>query len=453
MIITLLFLLFLIEGQEETDLLCGPKSLLVVCKLLGVKADLEELCRLSGWEAGTTMYDLYRAARKKGLYAVGMRLDIEELKKIGQPAIAHVRGDHFLVVAGFLGYKVCIIDPPNPPRLISKGDFLKQWDGCVLVVSKEPLPFSQREDFSKGPDIHFPQRVYDFGEVPQGTRITYTFPFYNSGDSLLVISRVVTSCGCTAALPSGKEIPPGEKGWIKVEFNVGMRLGETAEEVYVHSNDPEEPIVVLRLEGRVKPRQGRVVVLPDRIYFGEVNWRKPRVRRVEVLHTGGKKVKVEGIEVSSSHLSAEVVDTSGGKVAIRLALGPLKELGEFRDTLRVYVPGDTLEVPVEAEVVGNIRVFPDRFFFGLVRVGRKEEREVEVFGTEGMEFKIEGIGNSCGSVFGEYYEVGPGRYKVKAVLLAKEEGLIKDTLRVYTDDPRQPVLEVPLYGQVVSEGR
>lgn len=45
------------------------------------------------------------------------------------------------------------------------------------------------------------------------------------------------------------------------------------------------------------------------------------------------------------------------------------------------------------------------------------------------------------------------RYKVRAVLRAEGEGVVKDTLRVYTDDPRQPVLKVPLYGQVVSEGR
>ena len=82
------------------------------------------------------------------------------------------------------------------------------------------------------------------------------------------------------------------------------------------------------------------------------------------------------------------------------------------------------------------------------------EREVEVFGTGETKFKIEGIENGCGSVLPEYYEVEPGRrYKVKAVLLAKEEGVVKDTLRVYTDDPRQPVVEVPLFGQVVSEGR
>ena len=87
--------------------------------------------------------------------------------------------------------------------------------------------------------------------------------------------------------------------------------------------------------------------------------------------------------------------------------------------------------------------------FGLVEIGRKEG--VEVFGTEGTKFKIEGTGNSFRSVIAEYYEVGSGRYKVKAVLLAEEEGVIKDTLRVYTHDSLQPVVEVPLFGQVVSE--
>lgn len=112
--------------------------------------------------------------------------------------------------------------------------------------------------------------------------VSHTFPFYNSGDSL---SRVVTSCGCTASLPSGKEIPPGEKGWIKVEFNVGIRLGETAEEVYVHSNDPEEPVVTLRLVGKVRQdsrASGRVLLLSRLAFCRKKHYLASRAMRAVI---------------------------------------------------------------------------------------------------------------------------------------------------------------------------
>lgn len=42
--------------------------------------------------------------------------------------------------------------------------------------------------------------TFDFGEVPQGQTVRHSFSFNNDGDEPLLIEKVHSSCGCTAAL-------------------------------------------------------------------------------------------------------------------------------------------------------------------------------------------------------------------------------------------------------------
>lgn len=79
------------KSCSESDLLCGPKCLLTVCRKLGAEAELGELTALCGHnhKLGTTMLGLRKALSAKGLQAVGMKIGIEELMSFKGPAIAH----------------------------------------------------------------------------------------------------------------------------------------------------------------------------------------------------------------------------------------------------------------------------------------------------------------------------------------------------------------------------
>ncbi|MCF6178260.1 MAG: DUF1573 domain-containing protein [Geopsychrobacter sp.] len=102
------------------------------------------------------------------------------------------------------------------------------------------------------PEITTQTLTYDFDEVPQGDKVSYTFSFKNSGDEILEISSVSSSCGCTAALLSSKRIAPGDTGQIKATFDSSRFRGRVTKTITMSSNAASNPQVYFKLQGVVK---------------------------------------------------------------------------------------------------------------------------------------------------------------------------------------------------------
>ncbi len=102
--------------------------------------------------------------------------------------------------------------------------------------------------------ILFDEEYHDFGKVPQGPQIEYSFKFTNKGKSPLMIEKVQPSCGCTGATTDGKnEYARGESGEIKVTFHTQGREGHQEKHVMVFTNDPEVPQKDLKFSCNIDP--------------------------------------------------------------------------------------------------------------------------------------------------------------------------------------------------------
>ncbi len=86
----------------------------------------------------------------------------------------------------------------------------------------------------------FRATAHDFGKVKQGEVLTHEFEFTNGGTDTLVVERVETTCGCTAALVSEKEVKPGKAGKIKVSMDTHGYAGRMTRYVYLVSNDTDD---------------------------------------------------------------------------------------------------------------------------------------------------------------------------------------------------------------------
>jgi len=93
-------------------------------------------------------------------------------------------------------------------------------------------------------------RVMDFGSVMQDSVIRGKIQFVNSGDTPVVISRVHTSCGCTAANLDKLEYQPGEAGEVDVQFNTKGFSGAVRKYVTISltKGQPSNTRVVLQAQ-------------------------------------------------------------------------------------------------------------------------------------------------------------------------------------------------------------
>ena len=106
----------------------------------------------------------------------------------------------------------------------------------------------------KGAKIKFsaPDNTMDYGSVykdsDNGVRI---FEFTNTGNEPLIISNVVSTCGCTVPSKPDAPIMPGKTGKIEVKYN--MNPGPIRKTITVESNAVNEPEgkVILKLKGEV----------------------------------------------------------------------------------------------------------------------------------------------------------------------------------------------------------
>jgi hypothetical protein len=105
-------------------------------------------------------------------------------------------------------------------------------------------------DINAIPVLSFEEDFHDFGKLFSGELVTYAFKFKNTGKSMLIISNVGTSCGCTVTAFPKKPIKPGEEASIDVKFDTTGKHGLQTKSITVSANT-EPPATTLRIQALI----------------------------------------------------------------------------------------------------------------------------------------------------------------------------------------------------------
>ncbi len=129
-----------------------------------------------------------------------------------------------------------------------------KYDNALKVSATIEEDFSKlsTSDLASAPHIEYNTRIFDFGEIPEGKKVDYTFEIMNKGKRDLVIRSVTASCGCTTGQPASNVIPPGGKTQMKVTFDSDEKVGMQNKIITVISNDPGHSTTILRVTGTVR---------------------------------------------------------------------------------------------------------------------------------------------------------------------------------------------------------
>lgn len=225
---------------------------------------------------------------------------------------------------------------------------------CILVVFCGLL--LAPPVLAEGPKISVEKTELHFGEIFQGEKVEYVFPFRNSGTAPLLIERVRSSCGCTAALVSSSELAPGAGGEVRAVFDSARFAGEVQKSVYLYSNDPLQPMVQFSLRGSILQE---LTLTPPLVDLGEIKVGAAKEVRLVLANQGDEPIALLGVDVLAPDLAAELAATTvlpGDTVELRLKSVPGAERKRLNGYLLVKTGSSRvpeLRIPVYGSVVGT----------------------------------------------------------------------------------------------------
>ena len=194
-------------------------------------------------------------------------------------------------------------------------------------------------------------------EIYSGEKREHRFVLRNNGDSALVITRVRSSCGCTAAMVSSKTILPEEQAELYVRFNSKHFRGQVTKQVCVESNDPQQPKKRFTLRASIVPE---LVMTPSRLILGSIPADKDFVRNLSLVNHSDFSIQIKAVRSTSRYMILGEVPTSldpHEEIVVTLTVHPPQSAAVvLNGYILIDAQGRTrnqLRIPVMAKVANN----------------------------------------------------------------------------------------------------
>jgi len=233
-----------------------------------------------------------------------------------------------------------------------------------------------RMNIEGGPRLELTQTEWDLGRVQHDSRTRIRVPFRNSGDSPLVISRVVSGCSCIATEADKPSYEPGESGYVDVEVHAGgLPGGKILQGIYLYTNETKRPYHSVTLTGTMA---ASLRVTPNPLNLGEVLVGSSPEGELLVIavgettpfHVTSLSTDIAGAivrsEPASMHIRNIAHSTVGSIYRITIKCPRLTQLGALQGVVTIKTDShlkDTLEVSVLAQVISSFQSTPVSLLF------------------------------------------------------------------------------------------
>ncbi len=324
---------------------------------------------------------------------------------------------------------------------------------AVLLVTASALAAGK-------PKAVVTEPLKDAGVIPKGDKITHDFVIRNEGDAVLEITNVQPACGCTV-VEFDKSIAPGQTGKVHAVLDTTDFGGPIGKGVTVFTNDPDTPQIELTIHARVEPR---IAVKPGYARYIVVQKESVQGTIAQTLWApDGTPFEVTGVEspwpfmrVAYHEAKPEerIPNAEGRQWRVDMTLSNDEaKVGALADYVTIHTTHPKqkiVQIPVSGFVRPVMAVTPPRADFGSISLKEPVKTSINIqnFATEPIRI------TSVESVKGVDAKVEPlqeGReYQVRLVLNQNlGKGAFNGKLKIHTDSPKVPVLEVELKGTVL----
>lgn len=135
---------------------------------------------------------------------------------------------------------------------MSKRFFATALTFALAVVAPMAIAQDKASTDQAGPKLTVTEPMKDFGTVPKGQVLDWSFEIRNTGSKDLEVISAKPACGCTVA-DFDKVIKPGQKGKVTAHVDTTNFSGPIAKQVTLETNDPTTPSAQVTITAVVKP--------------------------------------------------------------------------------------------------------------------------------------------------------------------------------------------------------
>ncbi|MEP0847948.1 MAG: DUF1573 domain-containing protein [Phycisphaerae bacterium] len=306
-----------------------------------------------------------------------------------------------------------------------------------------------------GPKLSLSASSWDFGTRWQGQPTETRLELKNVGDAELQLTDVRTDCGCTAAKPTRNTLPPGEACDLVIQYDTFRPDEIVRKRVHILTNEPGQPPRTIEVTGRVRP----VVRMEpaDGLNFDVVSGRTAVSRSVELHNEYSQPLALKvdqhppGISLSLEELEP------GQRWRLTAATVPPLNDGSIKKIAALQT-GNSEVAEVRFQILGVVRdrvvVLPPQIVVGD-RAPAAGTRPIRVLPRGGQPLRIVSVQSSDPHITtrilpppetqGSRSASAP--ISIEVVLPPAEQIAEGATIRIQTDDPEFPSLEVPVVRQ------
>jgi len=313
------------------------------------------------------------------------------------------------------------------------------------------------------PQLKFDSLVYDFGTTGQVPTVKGTFTFQNAGDTELEVRPPKPSCGCTVVAVKPDKLAPGDKGELSFTLNIGRGRGPMIKYITVPSNDPQQPQMKLTLKVTIQPTFD---VRPPTVLVQGLAINDTTNVEVMVTRVDGQALEFKKLVPSSEMIQARAEPgPEGPNPSARIVL-EIKGIGAPRrlnERLTILTGDDgapELIIPVLGEVVGDVKVMPERLVWGVgnfnrlpaARLKGAMTRQVVITSTKAdQRLEIKSAVSDLKDLSVEVAPIQDGKtYKITAELTRQPTASEKGSITVETNLPQQPTIVIPVVVHVLN---
>jgi len=339
----------------------------------------------------------------------------------------------------------------------------------ALALTLTPFVMAQAPkaaEAAKAPRLMLTEPIKDFGTVPKGEKLDWSFEVKNTGTTDLEILAAKPTCGCTVA-DFTKVIKPGQSGKVTAHVDTTNFAGPISKSVQLETNDPAAASAQVTITAIVKP-----FVEAHPAGFVRVNMLKGETDKQHLLLYSEETEPFEilKIETPNDWIKAEFVKAVGeharpeygksGQTQYRLDItvgGDEAKIGPIAEKIRISTNSKHQPeyiVNVSGVVRPTFRVEPTGVNFGEVAptdtaavrtilLRSNNLKAPESFTVTDVESGVAGLTAAVKPTDKK------GEYEV-TLQVAKDAkpGVLEGNVVIHTSDRIQPVVTVPIKGSV-----